>query len=148
MKLRTRIFLTFSVLATIPLVIFTVFCYKRYTETTYDRIDVISSHLFENAQKTANDTLNKVRQTAGTFNFYYNDGSSIISDLKKFKDPDSPPDTYEYFKIRTSTASISLLHPAIFSTVQTMTTEHFNPTMISRILTGIRIRLLWTVHSI
>ena len=58
MKLRTRIFLTFSVLATIPLVIFTVFCYKRYTETTYDRIDVISSHLFENAQKTANDTLN------------------------------------------------------------------------------------------
>ena len=56
MKLRTRIFLTFSVLATIPLVIFTVFCYKRYTETTYDRIDVISSHLFENAQKTANDT--------------------------------------------------------------------------------------------
>ena len=45
MKLRTRIFLTFSVLATIPLVIFTVFCYKRYTETTYDRIDVISSHL-------------------------------------------------------------------------------------------------------
>ena len=87
MKLRTRIFLTFSVLATIPLVIFTVFCYKRYTETTYDRIDVISSHLFENAQKTANDTLNKVRQTAGTFNFYYNDGSSIISDLKKFKDP-------------------------------------------------------------
>ena len=63
MKLRTRIFLTFSVLATIPLVIFTVFCYKRYTETTYDRIDVISSHLFENAQKTANDTLNKVRQT-------------------------------------------------------------------------------------
>lgn len=102
MKLRTRIFLTFSVLATIPLVIFTVFCYKRYTETTYDRIDVISSHLFENAQKTANDTLNKVRQTAGTFNFYYNDGSSIISDLKKFKDPDSPPDTYEYFKMSQS----------------------------------------------
>ena len=102
MILRTRIFLTFSVLATIPLVIFTVFCYKRYTETTYDRIDVISSHLFENAQKTANDTLNKVRQTAGTFNFYYNDGSSIISDLKKFKDPDSPPDTYEYFKMSQS----------------------------------------------
>ena len=102
MKLRTRIFLTFSVLATIPLVIFTVFCYKRYTETTYDRIDVISSHLFENAQKTANDTLNKVRQTAGTFNFYYNDGSSIISDLKSSKIQIHRQIPNEYFKMSQS----------------------------------------------
>ena len=99
MKLRTKIFLTFSILATVPLVIFTAFCYKRYTETTYERMNVISSHLFENAQNAVNDTLTKVRQTAGTFNFYYNDGSSIISDLKNFKDSDSPPDTYEYFRM-------------------------------------------------
>lgn len=69
MKLRTKIFLTFSILATVPLVIFTAFCYKRYTETTYERMNVISSHLFENAQNAVNDTLTKVRQTAGTFNF-------------------------------------------------------------------------------
>ena len=50
MKLRTRIFLTFSVLATIPLVIFTVFCYKRYTETTYDRIDVICLRMHRKLQ--------------------------------------------------------------------------------------------------
>ena len=99
MKLRTKIFLAFSILATVPLLLFTVFCYQRYTQTTYERMDVISSHLFENAQNTANNTLDTIRQTAGTFNFYYNDGTSIISDLKKFKDPDSPPDTYEYFKM-------------------------------------------------
>jgi len=63
---------------------------------------VISSHLFENARNAANDTLDTIRQTAGTFNFYYNDGTSIISDLKEFKDPDSPPDTYEYFKMSQS----------------------------------------------
>ena len=97
MKLRTKIFLIFSILATVPLVIFTAFCYQRYTQTTYERMDVISSHLFENAQNAANSTLNSVRQTAGTFNFYYNDGSSIISDLKKFKDADTPPGTFEYF---------------------------------------------------
>ena len=99
MKLRTKIFLTFSILATVPLLLFTVFCYQRYTQTTYERMDVISSHLFENARNAANDTLDTLRQTAGTFNFYYNDGTSIISDLKKFNDPDSPPDTYEYFKM-------------------------------------------------
>ena len=97
MKLRTKIFLAFSILATVPLIFFTAFCYRRYTQTTYERMDVISSHLFENAQNAANATLDSIRQTAGTFNFYYNDGSSIISDLKEFKDADSPPDTYEYF---------------------------------------------------
>ena len=102
MKLRTKIFLTFSILATVPLLLFTVFCYQRYTQTTYERMDVISSHLFENARNAANATLDTIRQTAGTFNFYYNDGTSIISDLKKFNDPASPPDTYAYFKMSQS----------------------------------------------
>ncbi|MBU5480966.1 sensor histidine kinase [Blautia sp. MSJ-19] len=99
MKLRTKIFLMFSILATVPLIFFTVFCYQRYIQTTYERMDVISSHLFENAQNATNETLNSIRQTAGTFNFYYDDGSSIIGDLKKFKDINTVPDSYEYFKM-------------------------------------------------
>lgn len=99
MKLRTKIFLSFSLLATVPLVLFTAFCYHRYTQTTNERMEVIASNLFENAQSTANSTLNRIRQTAGTFNFYYNDGSSIISDLKNFRNAETPPDTYEYFKL-------------------------------------------------
>lgn len=99
MKLRTKIFLSFSLLATVPLVLFTAFCYHRYTQTTNERMEVIASNLFENAQSTANSTLNRVRQTAGTFNFYYNDGSSIISDLKNFRNPETPPETYEYFTL-------------------------------------------------
>lgn len=89
----------FSILATVPLIFFTIFCYQRYTQTTYERMDVISSHLFENAEKAANYTLNSIQQTAGTFNFYYNDGSSIISDLKEFKDAENPPESFEYFTI-------------------------------------------------
>ena len=151
MKLRTKIFLTFSILATVPLVIFTAFCYKRYTETTYERMNVISSHLFENAQNAVNDTLTKVRQTAGTFNFYYNDGSSIISDLKNFKDSDSPPDTSGCPRhsnaparifcilIRTFMASISLLHPVIFLTVQMAKMARSSLITTSRMRTGIRI---------
>ena len=60
MKLRTKLFLTFSILATVPLLLFTIFCYQRYTQTTYERIDVISSHLFENARNAANNTLDTI----------------------------------------------------------------------------------------
>ena len=150
MKLRTKIFLTFSILATVPLLLFTVFCYQRYTQTTYERMDVISSHLFENARNAANDTLDTIRQTAGTFNFYYNDGTSIISDLKEFKDSDSPPDTYEYFKMSQSFKRTcqNLLYsdPVIFLTVQMMKTERSSPVMIFRMQTGIRIHLILMVH--
>lgn len=99
MKLRTKIFLSFSILATVPLILFTAFCYHRYTQTTIERMETISSNLFENAQNTLNNTLNQVRQTAGTFNFYYNIGTSIITDLKNFRDPETKPDTYEYFTL-------------------------------------------------
>lgn len=97
MKLRTKIFLSFSLLATVPLIFFTSFCYHRYIQTSNERMNESSSTLFENAQITADRTLDRVRQTAGTFNFYYSDGSSIISDLKKIRKADSVPDTYEYF---------------------------------------------------
>lgn len=61
MKLRTKIFLTFSILATIPLVLFTLFSYGRYSQVTYQRMDDISSHLMENAESTANATLNSIQ---------------------------------------------------------------------------------------
>lgn len=99
MKLRTKIFFSFSILATVPLLLFTAFCYHRYTQTTNERMEIISSNLFENAQNSLNNTLHQIRQTAGTFNFYYNDGTSIISDLKNFCDPENIPDIYTYFSL-------------------------------------------------
>ena len=41
MKLHTKIFLTFSILATVPLLLFTAFCYQRYTQTTYERMGAV-----------------------------------------------------------------------------------------------------------
>ena len=102
MKLRTKIFLTFIILATIPLVLFTLFSYGRYSQVTYQRMDDISSHLMENAESTANATLNSIQQTAGAFNFYYNDGSSMISDLKHFKDANSKPEVFDYYTLSQS----------------------------------------------
>lgn len=99
MKLRTKIFLTFTVLATVPLLLFTAFAYREYTQTIYERMDDVSSHLFSNARETADDTLDMVRQTAGAFNFYYDDGSSIIDSLKEYTDPQNRPDVYQYYEL-------------------------------------------------
>lgn len=102
MKLRTKIFLTFSIMATIPLLVLTLFSYRRYEQTIYTRMDSVSSHLLENAQNTANDMLNRLTQTAGAFNFYYDDGSSIIEDLKEFSNPDYKPPIYDYYRMSRS----------------------------------------------
>ena len=98
MNLRAKIFLIFSVTATIPLLILTLFSYQRYTQASYERMDDISGHLFENAVKQTNRTLEGIQDISFAFNFYYTDGSSIIEELKKYSDQDKVPTAFEYYK--------------------------------------------------
>lgn len=97
MKLRTKIYLIFSILAITPLLILTSFSYIRYTQTVYQRMDDISLRLFENATESANQTLLSISQITGIFNFYYNDGSTVIQNLDLFTTPDKKPDVYEFY---------------------------------------------------
>ena len=71
MKFRTKIFLIFSILAIIPLLVLAGFSYIRYERTIYQQMDDISSQLFENATETANSTLDSIVDTTNFFNFYY-----------------------------------------------------------------------------
>lgn len=98
MNLRTKVFLIFSVLATVPLLILTLFSYQRYTQTVNQRMEDISSHLFENAVEEANQTLQSIQDTSYAFNFYYNDGTSLIQELKKYADPEKVPGSYQYYE--------------------------------------------------
>lgn len=98
MKLRTKIFLTFSFLAITPLLILTVFSYMRYKQAIYQRMDEISARLFENAAETANNTLDNIARTTSLFHFYYSDGSTVIPNLELFADPDHKPEIYEYYQ--------------------------------------------------
>lgn len=98
MKLRTKIFLTFSFLAITPLLILTGFSYMRYKQAIYQRMDDISARLFENAAETANNTLDGIARTTSLFHFYYSDGSTVIPNLELFADPDHKPEVYEYYQ--------------------------------------------------
>ncbi|MDO4274046.1 MAG: sensor histidine kinase [Eubacteriales bacterium] len=98
MKLRTKVFCIFSVIAILPLLILTMAAYTRYEQSTYQRMDEISGNLFENALVKTNDTLDNIKQTAGLFTFYSDGDFSIVENLKKFADPDKGFEPYEEFK--------------------------------------------------
>ena len=98
MSLHTRIFLIFSSLATIPLLILTLFSYQRYVKTTHERMDSFSVQLLENAAGEADRRLEAIRNTSYTFNFYYKDGGSLIQELEPYTSEDDTPDIYQYYE--------------------------------------------------
>lgn len=98
MKLRTKVFCIFTILAIIPLLILTAFAYERYTSTTYQRMDEISSNLFQNALEQTENTLYSVKQAAGLFTFYSDSDFSIVQNLQKFSDSDQNYTAYDIFK--------------------------------------------------
>ena len=97
MKFRTKIFLIFSILAIIPLLVLAGFSYIRYERTIYQQMDDISSQLFENATETANSTLDSIVDTTNFFNFYYHDGTRAIENLDLFMNPDQKPEIFEFY---------------------------------------------------
>lgn len=98
MKLRTKVFILFTSIAIIPLVILTLFAYSRYVQTIEQRMDDISSTLFDNAVENANQTLSSIKQTAGLFTFYSDSDFSIVENLKKFSNPNQEYDSYDLFE--------------------------------------------------
>ena len=98
MKLRTRIFLLFSGLSIIPLLLLTLFSYQRYVQNTYQRMDEFLAHLVENATEESSRTLESIQDISYAFNFYYNDGSSVLRELDQYTEPENPPDSYQYYE--------------------------------------------------
>lgn len=98
MKFRTKVFCICTCVAILPLLILTIFAYRRYEEITYDRMDEISSTLFENALTQSNNVLDSVRQAANMFNFYSGGDYSIIENLQQFSDPTESYEAYDEFK--------------------------------------------------
>lgn len=97
MKLRTKIFLVFSTLTIALMTLFTWFAYSRYEMTIQQRVESVTDALFNNAVITANNTLEQLEETLNLFDFYYNDGTTLIQNLTDFSDPDNSPDIYNFY---------------------------------------------------
>ena len=85
MKLRTKTFLIYSVLAILSLCAVAYFSYQRYESITYQRMDEFSENIFQSAVSETNKTLDTVRQSIGFLTFYSDENQySIVNTLKTF----------------------------------------------------------------
>lgn len=104
MKLRTRIFLCFTILTIIPMLFISIFSYKRYTEVTYERTDEAISQLYNAALTQVEEQISALKTTMGFLTFYSDSDTSVISVLEEYSDPaveHSPYDvmqSYQYIK--------------------------------------------------
>lgn len=98
MKLRTKLFLIFSILAVIPLLVLTWYSYAHYREVTYQRLDELSGNLFHNAVTYADNTLDTVQRSIRFLTFYSSDGDySVIENLKPFSEDTEGFSSYDIF---------------------------------------------------
>lgn len=99
MKLRTRFFLIFSILAVIPLLILTEYSYVRYRDITYERMDELSENLFQNAVTQTNNMLSTVQTSISYLTFYSNENDySVIENLRPYAEEDTQLTAYDTFR--------------------------------------------------
>lgn len=99
MKLRTRFFLIFSILAIIPLLILTQYSYVRYRDITYERMDELSENLFQNAVTSTNNVLSTIQTSISYLTFYANENDySVIENLRPYAEPDPDFTSYDVFR--------------------------------------------------
>lgn len=99
MKLRTKFFLIFSVLAVIPLLVLTQYSYAHYREVTYERMDDLAGNLFHNAVTETENTLDTISRSIRFLTFYSNDEDySIIENLRPYAEETPAYTSYDIYK--------------------------------------------------
>lgn len=118
MKLKIRFFLTFSLLAVIPLALLTAIAYLQYYRVTEERMSDIISSQFENISQEALDSHDSAIQAMGLLTFYSQDQTSIYDILQNFARKDEPPTGYETYRASRELTSlcqnISYAYPFIY----------------------------------
>ncbi len=113
MKIRTRIFLCFTITALIPLLVITFLAYSRFTSTTYERVEEIADTTVTNAAEAVDNTMEDIERSLGLFTFYSNSEFSIVDELRPYADKDYAPDSYTILK---SSSSMQFVAENLFYT--------------------------------
>ncbi len=113
MKIRTRIFLCFTITALIPLLVITFLAYSRFTSTTYERVEEIADTTVTNAAESVDNTMEDIERSLGLFTFYSNSEFSIVDELRPYADRNYAPDSYTILK---SSSSMQFVAENLFYT--------------------------------
>ena len=98
MKLKTKIFLSFTAISIIPLLFLMIFSYYQYVNVINGRMNDIISTQFNNISYNVNTSYRSIQQAMKILTFYSNDDSSIINILKKVSSTKKALTDYEIYR--------------------------------------------------
>ncbi len=99
MKLKYRFLLIFLSVSLIPTLILSLIVYLRYTTLTAEQINNVSDQIYENALEVSNNRLKDIQNISSSFDLYSPLSDSFLSELKKFKSPDSEYSSYDILEV-------------------------------------------------
>ncbi len=117
MKLRSKFFIIFFLLSTIPVLIITVVVYDYYSTFNEQRMQEMHDRIFDSATEEANESIADLKHTFEMLDSYGGSDVSIIEDLKKYAEEG----TYSYLDIYHSNKQIRLLAQNLI-----LSSEHLN----------------------
>ncbi|MEY8356096.1 sensor histidine kinase [Lachnospiraceae bacterium 54-53] len=98
MNLKYKFLVIFLVLSTTPVIFITIFTYSRYTHLIDRQTTEVTNHIFEKAEAAIDEKLDNLNHISELFNFYSDEDTSIINELKKFSGDSSSFNTYDIFQ--------------------------------------------------
>lgn len=97
MKLRTKMFLTYSIIAVIPMLIISYYSYARWRSYISEQVTTYSRNITANAIERSNTSLDRIKRTLEFMTYYSSDVStSIVQIMSQFADG---PDSYTSYDI-------------------------------------------------
>lgn len=100
MKIQSKFFIVFFLIAAIPILLITAVSYHRYFTTTYAQMDEYSHNIIEKAVQQTNATLNDVTKAANMFTFYSDGANSLIQNLKPYADSGADISNLEIYQTK------------------------------------------------
>lgn len=98
MKLKNKMFLIFSVIAILPMVLLTIFSTHQYISLTTQRITDIAHEQEANIIQEVTEDYASVRQAMKLLTFANNGAYSIVNILRPYSDPNESMSGYEVYQ--------------------------------------------------
>lgn len=97
MKLKQKTFLSYSVIAILPLILLTFFSFYQFTHIIDRRMSEISSEQQGNIVKEVSSSYTSVKQVFMSLTFATNGKYSLLNTLRQYSDPDHKLTDYEIY---------------------------------------------------
>ena len=97
MNLKSKFFVVFVILSTVPSLIIFGIVYRQYTIQSMQRTDEVYQRICTSAVDEANSSISEIKHILESMAFYTDADNSIINDLKKYGQQTTftPKDVYD-----------------------------------------------------